>query len=158
MYPQDLIARMTKYTEFLAELDPVGPEVLLASMAVGKWSAQESIAHIMAWDANFLQTAVLPLEAGEHPYIADEADYQAFNARAAALGRQLTKEQLLAKAAQARMQLVEHLKGLPGEAFQAKQQGGRIDSNLAEFLDRNFISHDKHHIEQIRDYLARRGA
>jgi hypothetical protein len=155
--PQDLISHMKEYTSFLADLSHVRAEVLLSPMAVNKWSAQEAIAHIMAWDANFLRTAVLPIEAGKHPHVADEADFQAFNEWAAALGRRLTKKQLLDKATHTRMQLVEHLNRLPSEAFQIKQQGGRIDSDLAEFLERNFVSHDKHHIEQIRAYLAVQG-
>ncbi len=152
--PEDLISRLKEYTRFLAELGEVREEVLLSPMAVGKWSAQEAIAHIMAWDANLLETAIAPLEAGKNPYVADEADFQAFNERAATLGRQLSRDQLLDRAAQARRQLVEHLKRLPSEAFQTKQQGGRIDSDLAEFLERNFVSHDKHHTQQIGAYLA----
>ncbi len=152
--PEDLISHLKGYTGFLAELGRVPEEVLLSPMAVGKWSAQEAVAHIMAWDANLLQTAIVPLEAGKNPYVADEADFQAFNERAATLGRQLSKHQLLDRAAHARRQLLEHLKRLPSEAFQTRQQGGRIDSDLAEFLERNFVSHDKHHIEQIRAYLA----
>jgi hypothetical protein len=107
----------------------------------------------MAWDANFLETVVLVLAAGKQPLLADEVDFQAFNERAPALGRQLTKEQLLAQATAARVQLVEHLQRLRPEAFQTKRQG-RVDGDLAEFLERNFVSHDKHHIDQVREYLA----
>ena len=151
--PEELISQMMEYIAFLVQLDSVSQDALLSPMAAGKWSAQESIAHIMAWDANFLQTTILPLEAGKDPYIADEEDYQAFNDRAAALGRQLIKQQLIDRATQARMQLVEHLKRLPAEAFRAKQRGGRIDSDLTEFLERNFVSHDRSHMKQIRDHL-----
>ena len=154
--PEVLISQMAEYTDFLVQLDGVSQDALLSPMAAGKWSAQESIAHIMAWDANFLQTVILPLEAGEHPYIADEEDYQAFNERAAAIGRQLTKQQLIDRATQARTQLLEHLKRLPAEAFHTKQQGGRIDKDLTESLERNFVSHDRSHIKQIKDYLEAR--
>jgi hypothetical protein len=94
--PQDLISRMKEYTCFLKDLGGVTAEVLQAPMAPDKWSAQEAVAHIRAWDANFLDTVVLVLEAGKQPLLADEVNFQAFNERAAALGRQLTKEQLLA--------------------------------------------------------------
>jgi hypothetical protein len=154
--PEDLISQLTEYTAFLAELDSVSQADLLSPMGAGKWSAQESIAHLMAWDANFLQTVILPLEAGGHPYIADEEDYQAFNERAAALGRQLTKQELIDSATGARRQLIEHLKRLPAEAFRTKQQGGRIDKDLTESLQRNFVSHDRSHIKQIKEHLEAR--
>jgi hypothetical protein len=151
--PQDLISRMKEYTRFLTDLGGVTAEVLQAPMAADKWSAQEAVAHIMSWDANFLETVVLALEAGKQLLLADEVDFQAFNERAAALGRQLTKQQLLAKATAARVQLVEHLQRLRPEAFQTKRQG-RGDGDLVEFLERNFVSHDRHHIDQVREYLA----
>ncbi len=155
--PESLISQMSELTHFLAQLSGVSQDALLSPMGNGKWSAQESIAHLMAWDSNFLQTVVLPLEAGQHPYIADEEDYQAFNDRAAALGRQLTKTQLIERATQARMDLIEHLKRLAPEAFREKQQGGRIDSDLMESLERNFVSHDRSHMKQIRDHLELHG-
>jgi len=93
--PQDLVSRMQEFCGFLAGLGDVQAEVLLAPMAEGKWSVQEAIAHIMAYDESFLQSTVLPIEEGRGPHIADEADNQSFNERAAALGRKLTKRSCL---------------------------------------------------------------
>ncbi len=145
---------MQDFCGFLAGLGDVQAEVLLAPMAEGKWSVQEAIAHIMVYDESFLQSAVLPIEAGRQPHIADEADNQSFNERAAALGRILTKAQVLERATHARRQLVDHLRRLPAEAFQTKP-AGRAD--LAELLDRDFVSHDRDHIEQMQRYLKGRG-
>jgi hypothetical protein len=152
---QELMSQMKDYTIFLSDIGQMSADVLLTPMTVGKWSVHEVVAHIMAWDVNFLQTAVLPLEAGAKPRIADEEDYQALNERAAAVGRQMPKDQLLGKAVEARMQLIEHLGMLSAEAFQTKQKG-RIDTDLSEFLERNFVSHDKSHVSQMRAYLASR--
>ncbi len=154
--PQDLVSRMQEFCGFLAGLADVRAEVLLAPMAEGKWSMQEAIAHIMAYDESFLQSVVLPIEDGRQPRIADQPDNQSFNDRAAALGRKLTKAQLLERAADARRQLVDHLQRLPAGAFRTKQEG-RADADLTEFLDRNFVSHDGTHIEQMLRYLKSRG-
>ena len=151
---QDLVSRMQDFCGFLAGLGDVQAEVLLAPMAEGKWSVQEAIAHIMAYDESFLQSAVLPIEKGRRPHIADEADNQSFNNRAAALGRKLTKAQLLERATHARRQLVDHLQRLPAEAFRTK---GRTDRDLTELLDKDFVSHDRSHIEQMQRYLKSRG-
>src|SRR5271157_573891 len=118
--PPELVSRMQDFCGFLAGLGGVQAEVLLAPMAEGKWSVQETIAHIMAYDESFLQSAVLPIEEGRQPYIPDEVDNQSFNEKAAALGRKLTKAELLERAIQARRRLVEHLQRLPAEAFRTK--------------------------------------
>jgi len=151
--PQDLISQMRDYTRFLAELGQVTAETVSAPMGEGKWSVHDVVAHIMAWDVNFLETTVLAIEAGQQPPIAEEADFQAFNERAAAVGRRMTKEHLLDKATRARVELVEHLQRLPSQAFPATQQGATT-RDLAGFLDRNFVSHDKHHVDQMKAYLA----
>ena len=148
---EHLISEMKDYTRFLTELDGVAAQCALAPIAEGKWPINDLVAHIMAWDVNFLETTVCAMETGNHPPLAEKSDFQALNERAAALGRQLSKEQLLHKATDARLQLVRHLEQLPVEAFHAKQAAG---TDLAEFLQRNFVFHDKHHIAQIRAYLA----
>ena len=154
--PQELVSRMQDFCTFLAGLGGVQAEVLLTPMAKDKWSVQETIAHIMAYDESFLQSAVLPIEDGRQPHIPDEADNQSFNERAAALGRKLTKAELLERATQARRQLVDHLRRLPAEAFRTKP-GGRADADMAELLYRDFVSHDRSHVERMQRYIERRG-
>jgi uncharacterized damage-inducible protein DinB len=154
--PQDLVSRMQDFCGYLAGLGDVQAESLLAPMAEGKWSVQEVIAHIMTYDESFLQSVVLPIEEGRQPHFADEADNQAFNDRSAALGRNLTKAQLLERATLARRQLVDHLQRLPAEAFRKKQEG-RADFDLAELIEGDFVSHDRGHVEQMQRYLKSRG-
>jgi uncharacterized damage-inducible protein DinB len=125
-------------------------------MAEGKWSVQEAIAHIMAYDESFLKSAVIPLENGREPHFADKAENQSFNENAAALGRKIAKAQLLERAIHARRQLVDHLQRLPATAFQTKP-AGRVDDDFTELLDRDFASHDRSHIEQIRKFLKSHG-
>jgi hypothetical protein len=154
--PQELVSCMQNFIGFVTGLGDVQARVLLAPMADGKWSVQEVIAHILAYDETFLQSVVLPIENGNQPHIPDEADNQSFNERAAALGRNLTKAQLLERAINARRQLVDHLKRLPSAAFSVKHQR-QTENNLAELLDKDFVSHDRIHIEQVQRYLKSRG-
>jgi hypothetical protein len=154
--PKGLISHMQDFCSFLARPGDVQPEVLLSSMAEGKWSMQEAIAHIMTYNESFLQSVVLPIEDGRQPHVADEEDNRSFNNRAAALGRKLTKSQLLEWATRAHRQLVDHLKRLPPDAFITKQEG-LPDGDLAGLLDRDFVSQDRGHIEQMQRYLQSRG-
>ncbi len=153
--PHDLLSRMLGFCDFLAELGDVGAEVLLSPMAEGKWSVQETIAHIMIYDESFLRTVVLPIHAGKRPHLADPQANQAFNEKAAARGRKLTKARLLGRAARARRKLVDHLRRLPAEAFRTKLQGAPGD--LADLLDEDFVTHDRNHVERMRAFLQGRG-
>jgi hypothetical protein len=150
--PHDLVSRMQDFCGFLAVLGGIPPQVLTAPMAEGKWSVQEVVAHIMAYDEAFLQSVVLAIEDGRQPLVPDPADNQSFNDRAAALGRNLTEGQLLERATLARRQLVNHLRRLPAEAFRTKRQG-LPESDLAELLDKDFVSHDRIHVKRIQEYL-----
>jgi DinB superfamily len=153
---KDPISRMLDFCVFLETLGDIQAEDLLSPMGMGKWSVQEVIAHIMAYDESFLQSVVIPIENGRQPHFADEANNQTFNDEAAAMGRKLTKAQLLERANHARRQLVAHLRKLPAEAFLTKPEG-RADKDLTELLDTDFVSHDRIHIEQMKKYLKNRG-
>ena len=150
--PVDLISHMQDFCGFLAELNDVRPDVLLAPIAEGKWSVQEIVAHIMTYDEVFLQSVVIPIEDGRQPNVPDAADNQSFNEKAAELGRKITKRQLLERATLSRRQLLDHLQRLPAKAFQTKQVG-RVDVDLCKLLDNDFVSHDRIHIEQMRTFL-----
>ena len=100
--PRDLVSHTQDFCGFLAGLVEIPPQVLVAPMAEEKWSVQEVVAHIMAYDEAFLRSVVLAIEDGRQPLVPDPADNQSFNDRAAALGRNLTKGQLLERATLAR--------------------------------------------------------
>lgn len=147
---------MQDFCGFLTELGDVTAADLLSPMAEGKWSVQEVVAHIMTYDESFLLSVVLEIESGGTPRVPDPADNQSFNEKAAALGRALTKAQLLSRAATARRELVDHLQRLPLEPRRAGEQGPAV-ADLVELLDRDFVAHDDHHVEQVRRYLQGRG-
>ena len=71
---QDIVSRMEEFCGLLAALEETPPEVLLSPMAEGKWSVQEVVAHIMAYDEAFLESVVLAIEDGRQPLVPDPAD------------------------------------------------------------------------------------
>ena len=75
----DLVSRMQDFCGFFAGLGEIPPQILVAPMAEGKWSVHEVVAHIMAYDEAFLQSAVLAIEDGRQPVVPDPADNQSFN-------------------------------------------------------------------------------
>ena len=94
---------------------------------------------------NLLGMGSVPLE--------EDGDPQRFNKRSVDYGRTLNQERLLEESLRYRSELIAGLKKLPSEAFDAKAQGGKA-MTLSAFLERMFISHDRHHEEQIKKYLG----
>ena len=152
--PEDLLVRMQDLCGFMARLSGTPAELLQVPMAKGKWSIQEVVAHIMVYDETFLHSVVLALTEGKEPRAPDPADNQSFNESAAAVGRNMTKEQLIARAIRARRELVDHLRRLPAQAFDAKLEGSGA-GDLAELLNDDFVSHDRIHVKQMEEYLDR---
>jgi uncharacterized damage-inducible protein DinB len=155
--PGSLITLLEGYVRFLGDLRKETEDVFSAPIAEGKWSIHNIVCHIMMWDRDFLQRTVLRLEAGDSPPIEEEMDFQAFNDRAVALGRNMSRDQLLDEAGIARKDLIAHLRRLSAELFDGKPRAGK-EMSLSEFLQKMFVEHDKHHIDQMRSYLTARSS
>jgi len=56
---QVLIAQLEDLTSFLILLRNTDSSVWTAPIAKGKWSVPDIIAHIMAWDRNFMEKICL---------------------------------------------------------------------------------------------------
>ena len=149
----ELIAQLKGYIRFLEELRETDSDVWSAPIGEGKWSIHDIVSHIMMWDKNFLEKNLSRMEAGESVPLKEDSDFQTFNDRAIVLGRKLNKIQLIDKAVRLRTELTTHLSRLPSEAFSTNFQSGN-NMTLATFLYQMFVSHDKHHTDQIIGYLS----
>jgi uncharacterized damage-inducible protein DinB len=151
-----LIAELSKYSQFLLGLRDVDPGLFASEIAPGKWSIQDLISHIMMWDRNFVEKTGPRLLAGTPVSLEEDMDPQAFNDRAAAYGRKLNHHTLLDEAFHYRSELLSQLSQLPTDTFE-KPSRANDRMSLATFLQQMFISHDEHHITQMKTYLVRHG-
>ncbi len=153
--PLDMIARLQDFAVFLSGLATRDTSVWAEPLDEGKWSIHDIISHIMMWDRHFVDEVVPGLHGNGHVTLAESADPEKFNARAVAYGRTLSHEKLLDEALHCRSELVSQLRTLPHEAFEMTPRDGN-SMTLSAFLERMFVSHDRHHMQQIESYLARR--
>jgi hypothetical protein len=151
-----LIVELETYIAFLESQRQTDPEVWFTPLAPGKWSIHDIVAHIMMWDRHFLSERMRGIEAGHMVLLQEQDDYQTFNDRAVAVGRRMSKEQLIDEATRSRSELVNHVRRLDRSAFGQGAASGNGMSLIA-FLQQMFVDHDKHHMEQIEGFLADRG-
>ncbi len=157
MAHKKLIAELETYIAFLESYRHTDPEVWFSPIAPGKWSAHDIVAHIMMWDKHFLSERIRGIEAGQMVALQEQDDYQAFNDGAVAAGHKMSKDQLIDEAIHFRTEMVIRLRRLDRGAFsQAPASGNGM--TLGAFLQQMFVDHDKHHVEQIAEYLSQRGA
>jgi uncharacterized damage-inducible protein DinB len=152
---QLLIEQLQNLTSFLISLRRIDGTVWTDHITQGKWSVSDIVAHIMAWDKNFLEKIIPKLLRREQVMLEEDTDVQGFNNRAVEYGRTLNQEQLLDKAIFYRSQIVSQLKNLPEDAFSTTVPATN-SFTLSSFLQNMFVSHDTHHKKQIKEYLSRR--
>lgn len=151
--PVILISQLQEWTPFLGSLQKLDPSLWIAPIEKGKWSIRDIVAHIMAWDKNFLEKVIPRLLKQEAVSLEEDMDVQGFNDRAVEYGKTLSQEQLLDEAVFNRTRIIAELKKLPEEAFFAVVPGSDSFALFA-FLQNMFVAHDAHHQKQIEKYLT----
>ncbi|MDT3428383.1 hypothetical protein J2Z22_003975 [Paenibacillus forsythiae] len=134
---------------FISDLTPYSDDALRKPI-VGTWSIQDIISHIMGWDKSFIQTLNQIIN-NEEVNLEEHHDVQAFNEASVTFGRTMKPHDLLKEAISQRKQLILKLSMVPESAF--NRQFHNSAYTLETFLQEMFISHDKHHEEQIMKHL-----
>jgi hypothetical protein len=148
-----LIVELETFVSFLQSHRATDPELWFRPLSPGKWSPHDIVAHIMMWDKHFLSESIRGIEAGQMVPLQEQPDYQEHNDRAVAVGHKMSKDQLLNEAVRARLELVNRLTKLERNAFIQPSASGN-GMTLEEFLQRAFVEHDKHHVEQVAAFMS----
>lgn len=152
---QSLISELEEFIGFVKTLDTLSDGIWVTPISIGKWSIHDIITHITRWDEYFnnctfpMLTDTTLSELREHP------DYLAFNEQSIRYGKGRTKAEIIEEAMRNRQLMVSNLSKLEDSKFSVVYPGDRgftIESYLTEF----FVSHDKHHMEQIQAYLIKK--
>ncbi|WP_165822496.1 DinB family protein [Paenibacillus montanisoli] len=118
-----------------------------------KWSTRAVIGHIMLWDKHFLQEAIRPIAEGK-PLTLKSIDFNDFNREAAAYANETSPEQLLNECVSVREELFKLLSELSPEKWGASYtDGDGKPFTIEEYLE-DFVSHDRHHREEIERFIA----
>ncbi len=140
------------FIPFVESLKNTDGKLWITPIAENKWSIQEIIGHILIWDKYMLEEAILKIK-NNQPVTVENVDIDEFNKKAVAYIKTLDKEETINQTIKYRSEIIGNLQLLPEEKF-FKQY---IDSSGNNFTINNFledfIPHDKHHKEQIEEFL-----
>ncbi|MGG4143225.1 GNAT family N-acetyltransferase [Paenibacillus algorifonticola] len=149
---RQLLKYFQEWITFVAGLEQQEEAVWELSLAPGKWSVREAVAHIALWDRYFLTTAIERLSRQQELTL-KHLDYDAFNENARLYGRYTSIAKLIRQTIQDREAIVGIIQALPEQHYAAEY----IDSDghpfrLQAYLT-DFIAHDRHHMGQIKQRL-----
>ncbi|WP_068785564.1 DinB family protein [Paenibacillus phocaensis] len=149
---QKLIAELGEFLTFVEALDGLSDEVWFSPLSEGKWSIHDIIIHVMKWDEYFNEVTFPLLAENGAPELTEHPDYLGYNEQSVLYGKGKTKREAVEETIGNRRLLLDQLDRLEERKFTMVYPGER-GFTLETYLRTFFISHDKHHIGQIRDYL-----
>jgi hypothetical protein len=152
---EEILRRLqTAHNGFEATLARLTPKQMLEPGVVGRWSVKDVLAHLVFWNAYPLAEieAALNDESFEHP----EGTTDEINERVVAQHRTATLQAVREDYEATYSRLVEMVKHLPDEAFQAGSQMERIlEDTIHGVLANNTYEHWPIHAAQIREWIER---
>lgn len=128
-----------KREELLRSVEGLSEKQLTEEPVEGVWSIKAVLDHIAAWEKEIL-VAAGEIAAGKRPSMMDIQDFDACNARFVEERRQRSIQQTLEELASARKELIQGLKGLPGELWQ---------NETLQYLVKVIWEHDAGHCATI---------
>ncbi|WP_419873912.1 GNAT family N-acetyltransferase [Candidatus Pristimantibacillus sp. PTI5] len=149
---EQLLQRFREWMAFAADLGKYDDRFWNQSVAPGKWSVREVVAHIKQWDDCFYEEAIAKVEAGL-PLTVKHLDYDEFNEMAKDYGKNTSRIELAAQAIHSRERIILAIGRFSDERYEGDYEDA--DGHLfqtPQYL-KDFIWHDQHHIMPINRLL-----
>ncbi|MBD2872954.1 GNAT family N-acetyltransferase [Paenibacillus arenilitoris] len=150
-----LLRAFGEWTAFVSDLGRYGEWLWNQSVAPGKWTVREAVAHMLKWDEYFFEGAVAKVAAGL-PLTVRHLDYDEFNREAADYGRKTSVGELTGEAVRIRTGIIETISGLSDEQYAAAYRDADGHPFDAAGYLKDFKEHDRHHMGQLKDRLSLR--
>jgi GNAT superfamily N-acetyltransferase len=145
---EQLVHTFEQWIGFVQQLGEKGEQAWRQSLAPGKWSVHEVVAHIALWDDYFFEHAIQQI-AAEAALTLVHIDFDKFNAAAREWAQAVTSVELAQHAIRSRERIIGAIRGLSGELYdKLYQDADGQPFAVAQYL-RDFIWHDEHHCQQI---------
>lgn len=149
----NIVYQLEEFAGFVRSLDTLEEKLWFAAIGEGKWSIHDIITHIMKWDEYFNHVTFPDLMSRKTAELKEHPDYLGFNEQSVRYGRNKTGAEIRDKTLHERHTMISNLKDLEEKDFRTVYPGER-GYNLESFLDQYFVSHDRHHMKQIRHFLS----
>jgi len=146
---EQLLNTFGEWITFVTDLARYDERFWNQSVALGKWSVREVAAHIVRWDEYFYEEAIRNVRAGL-PLTVRHLDYDAFNEKAKAYGKSASIAELVNGAVSIRKRIIDTIANLSDEQYGAAYVDADGHPFEAGQYLKDFIWHDRHHIEQIK--------
>ncbi|PLS03120.1 DinB family protein [Neobacillus cucumis] len=154
MDKQHIIEENLKLVVWCESLKELTDEVWFSCFSEGSWGIADVISHFISWD-QFLLNYRLPAIIHGEEFLEVQVDVETINAKASQYARSgISKFDLIEKCMAKRNELVSQVESIPAEKFAEQFIFGRTRLTLKEYFS-DFIDHDKHHMDQIHDFLMR---
>lgn len=149
---EQLLRNFGEWISFVTDLGKYNEWIWDQCIAADKWTVREVVIHILRWDDYFYEEAIAKAGAGL-PLTVKHLDYDVFNLRARTFGKTAAIEDLVRQAVQSRQRIITVLSGWTEEQFTATYQDGDGQPFEAGQYMKDFIWHDQHHINQIKQRI-----
>lgn len=140
----DLLNQFKEWNGFVLEIIDLDWKTPIAE---GKWTIHDVVSHIMLWDKYFYESTIEPI-ACDKAITLQLIDYDQFNNDAVTYGRTKTKDELIELTMKYRNLILDCISSLEEGKYSGKYVDGRF--SLESYL-KDFISHDRHHMMQIKE-------
>lgn len=143
-----LLKEFNELYDYIASIEKM--ELYKWDLPLGKdkWTVKEAFSHIMKWDERYFKNGVERICRGEYVTLGD-INIELYNAKAREFGRISKNHRILNYTMYFRRELIKHLEMIAEEDY-GKSFNGFI---LNEYIE-DFISHDRHHLEQIKKVIG----
>jgi hypothetical protein len=144
MKKEELIKEMeTSIQKLIRETEKLSREVFETQPITGAWTAKEILSHVAAWDLIFVDLSTKILKGEPLP---ERPDFDIINAEQVSKRRNLDRTKIIGEVNKNRKIYTDFVAALTEkQLYEPNEQNITIED-----LARNIISHDRHHLQQIK--------
>ena len=149
---EQLLTEFATLITFIESLRSLDNQLWSSSLGEGKWTPRDVVAHIMLWDKYFLESAIEKI-ANNQSLTLKNMDFDEFNRHSREYAESISEQEILDLTIRNRSEILNLLESLSDEDFiKEYMDGDGNEFSIYQYLE-DFISHDLHHINQLKAIL-----
>ena len=146
---EELLKQFQEWTSFLSSIEHADWN---APLDEGKWRIHDVVSHIYRWDQYFLEEAIIPIST-DSPLTLKHIDFDEFNQKAMEKGKLQSKQEIVELSLHYRKAIIREIESQDDMKFNKEYSDGDGNKFVVESYVRDFIWHDRHHMQQIEERL-----
>jgi hypothetical protein len=147
-----VVNQLREFIPFVQSLVDLEDEIWFRPLGEDKWRIHDIVTHIMRWDVYFNEVTFPSIHSVEKSELKEHPNYLEYNEQSINYGRNKTKIEIIEETIRSRKRMINNLKEVGDSTF-LKVFPGERGFSLKSYLEEFFTSHDKHHREQIEQFI-----